>query len=79
MLLFDRNFNTAFYDVVGGGDLVLFQHLFWFFGHPEVYVIIIPVFGLISSLLDILYGRFVYSVIAMIYSFFSIFVLGFFV
>jgi len=59
--------------------LFCFNICFGFFGHPEVYVIIIPVFGLISSLLDILYGRFVYSVIAMIYSFFSIFVLGFFV
>jgi len=79
MILFDRNFNTAFYDVLGGGDLLLFQHLFWFFGHPEVYVIILPVFGLCSSLLEFIGLRAVYSVCAMIYSMLSISLLGFFV
>jgi len=79
LLLFDRNFNTAFYDCVGGGDLVLFQHLFWFFGHPEVYIIIIPVFGLLSSLLDCMGLRAIFSLLAMIYSLFLICLLGFFV
>jgi heme/copper-type cytochrome/quinol oxidase subunit 1 len=76
-MLFDRNLNTCFFEARGGGNALLYQHLFWFFGHPEVYILVLPAFGIVSHSTVIITGkRDVESYLGIVYSIIRIGLIG---
>jgi len=79
MLISDRHWQTSFFDYSGGGDTVLFQHMFWFFGHPEVYVIMLPIFGFTNTVMSYYFRKRISARASLLYSMYTIALLGFFV